>query len=236
MVFALLLVSFYASQNIPQGKYVLSEEGRELPVNACTYQTRANRERDNCYGDCPKRVTEAGVEVRQCCDYKKNAEGGLLQECVCKDNVNPCTDEKKCAACMAYAEGGGTNIPDECMSAIMCAIKNRVKDGGTHKPKVKTICEAVAQGDGGQFNAYKCVCNAGDQNQKYCKCCAETLTDPEKAEYDKAADQYDNLDCSGFEANTFNNAGDKSWASRRCTRVTPPKQFAACATFDFYKC
>ena len=119
---------------------------------------------------------------------------------------------------------------------MLSVLKNRVKEGSTHRPKVKTICEAVAQGDGNQFNPYKCVCNAKYPNQKYCKCCAETLTDPEQEEYEKAAGQYDSLDCSGFEANTFNNAGMNSWAKRNCKPVKPSQQFAACSTFDFYQC
>ncbi len=234
MVFALLLISFYASQSMPQGKYVWSGEGGELP-NACVYKTRAVQG-DNCYGDCPDRTTETGAKVKQCCDYKKDAQGELMRECVCKDNVNPCTDEKKCASCMAYAEAGGSNIDDSCMSAVMCALKNRAKEGSTHRPRVKTICEAVAQGNGQQFNPYKCVCNAKYPNQKYCKCCADQLTEDEKKEWEKAQNQYDALDCSGFDANTFNNAGDNSWASAHCKKVTPPDSFSGCAVFDFYQC
>ncbi len=237
IVLSILLVSFYAyRETAPQGQYILSG-GKQQPINTCTYQDRAIKG-DNCYGNCPDRTPASGAAVKQCCDYKKGASGGLTKECECKDNVNPCTNEKKCATCMAYAEAGGTRIDDSCMTAVMCTLKNRVDPGSTHKPKVKTMCEAVAQQDGNQYNAYKCVCNAKDRNQKYCKCCAGTLTGDEKKEWEEAQGLYGSLglDCSGFDANTFNNAGMNSWAKGNCKKVTPPDNLAGCATFDFYKC
>ena len=254
IVFVLLLVSFYAHReaNQAQGQFLWYLEPRADRIlsppdvgigefvsppeeDACVYQAKPNKEKDNCYGDCPDRQTVNEASVKQCCDYEKDDQGNLQKKCKCKDNVNPCTSEKKCTTCMAYAEAGGTTIPNECMGAVMCTIKNRVNNP-KHKPPVKSECEAVAQGDGQQYNPYKCVCNGKYANQKYCKCCAGQLTGAEKDEYDNAAGQYDNLDCSKFPANTFNNAGMNSWASRNCRRITPPAPLSKCKTFDFYEC
>ena len=121
------------------------------------------------------------------------------------------------------------------MWGAMCAAKNRVNNPD-HKPPVSTACGAVSQGDGTQFNAYKCVCNSKDPNQKYCNCCSGNYpNDQEKAEADAAKAIAATLDCTGFDATHFNAAGQASWASKskNCKKVTPP---AGCSIFDFYQC
>ncbi|MBM3281960.1 MAG: hypothetical protein FJY86_01290 [Candidatus Diapherotrites archaeon] len=201
--------------------------GGETPTACGTVDYAAkNAGKDGCAN---KTTCGAG----SCCDYELAADGSLTGNCVCEENKNPCgTDEKKCLACMGYAEGGGTKINDDCMKYVMCTAKNRIGDKDFGNPK--TACEAVAQGDGKQYNPYKCVCDNQSSNQKYCKCCSGTITNElEKKEAEKAREQAKNLDCSGFSANAFNNAGMDSWAKKNCKPVAPP---TACPTFDFYVC
>lgn len=171
-----------------------------------------------------------------CCDYELAAGTNTpTGKCICEEIKNPCgTDNKKCMACMGYAEAGGSTINDDCMKYAMCAAKNRVGDKDFGSPKNE--CDAVAQGNGKQFNVYSCVCNNQSSNQKYCDCCAGKFkNDAEKAEADKAKKIAENLDCSGFPANSFRNAGMRApinGQGKACTKVSTP----ACPTLDFYAC
>ncbi len=218
-----LFSSYYSRGCSPVGNIVLNP--------SCKYSKDPkliNGELDHCFDDAscnPK--NQEKEDWKSCCDYTQ----GSTTSCSCKSNGNPCTDPKKCAACMAYAEAGGSGDP--CMWAVLCSISNRVNDDRfPHK-----VCDVVSQGNGKQYNAYSCVCNSQAKNQKYCKCCRGELTGKEKEEYDKAYNMLNNFDqgeCKSLGITHFNAAGQNSWASNQasCTKVT----FEKCAAFDFYKC
>jgi hypothetical protein len=209
----------------------VGDDGTKNPTSGgmCQFsKTEDEKGRDGCAGTCT-----LGDGTKGCCDYKLGADGKPSQSCTCKADKNPCTNPSTCLKCAVYAESGGTAISDQCKQAVACSIQNRVgKSGFGVKPPTSNVCDYVYAGSGKQYNAVKCNCNAKDPNQKYCKCCAGTLSGAEKAEADKIGGLLNNLDCSGIGAQFFNNAGMDSWAKKNCAKVTIP----GCTTFDFYQC
>ena len=206
------------------------------PPAGCDWYDEPNALGDHCYGDC----NDAGTY----CAPKE----GATHECICRAS-NPCVtvqghptaaENLKCMACMAYAEAGGANIPDGCMWAVACVIDNRVKTR-SYRPRVQNACEAVAQGDGLQFEAYRCAGDLQYANQKYCNCGRGTITNPaELQEVNSATAIVQNLDCTGFSATFYNNVGQTpKWMKvalkeGRCKRVNPSR---TCQNvFEFFTC
>ena len=204
--------------------------------NTCQYHAQANALGDHCYGSC--------ANTGEYCAPKE----GTTNECKCRKN-NPAvtiqghptaTENKKCTYCMAYAEAGGANIPDDCMMAVACVIHNRVNDK-KYKPRVSNACEAVARGEGKQFNPYLCVGDATYSNQKYCNCASDTISNKQELLEARAAKNIvEHLDCSAFPATYFNNVGStprwmkKALEEKRCWKVPAP---GACqSTFEFFAC
>jgi hypothetical protein len=195
----------------------------------CTITEMDTNSTSYCEKDCGTNI-EGLENINQTMnDIQGQAENNEINN---EEAYNPCKGGVECMRCMAYAEASGSTrkgkIPDKCQAYVMCTIKNRV-GSPHHKPSVNNVCEAVSQGYGKQYNPFKCATNGSYPNQKYCACCGGKVSPPNVS-----------TDCSNFKANTFNNSGMNSWASRNCVKIETP---SACyyegtntKVFDFYFC
>ncbi len=143
-----------------------------------------------------------------------------------------------CLTCMAYAEASGSvagkgTIAPVCQKYVMCTIKNRVLDS-SFVPRASNYCAAVSEGNGVQFNPYRCMIDSNYQNPKYCNCNSGI----EKTSVAIPTD----AECTALQINSFRNAELSDPTNQICDKVDLPDcKFVSGASvgqpvFKFYNC
>ena len=207
----------------------LCESNRPSPINdKCSFKGAGK----TCGVYDPGGVAEA---EDRCCDVKNG-------KCDCNTAiVNPCgSDPQKCLRCLLGAEARGSPGKDNaCTRAIICTVLERK----ARSEYPNSICDVIAEGNGNQFAPFHCVCSTKDgtegyQNDYYCRCCRDQLTDQEKTQLDSLLSWVDlstatlaNLNCPKPVPTHYLGPNDEP-PNKDCTEVTVP----GCTTEKFWYC
>jgi len=207
------------------------EADRPSPINDnCSFKGAGK----TCGVDDP-----GGMAASQdrCCDVKAG-------KCDCNTAVvNPCgSDPQKCLRCLVGAEARGSPGKDNaCTRAIICTVLERKARPEAEYPN--SICDVIAEGNGNQFAPFHCVCSTksgteGYQNDYYCRCCRNQLTDEEETQLDKLLSWVNlstatlaNLNCPKPVPTHYLGANDPP-PNPNCKKVEVP----GCTTEVFWSC